>query len=287
MMKRSLIVLLVAASLGGAARAQEVVAVLASDARPYRATYEGFLAAFGKEVAVIALGEKIPGDAKIVLAFGGKAAVQRYPGRVTLIYAVVPGLVVDRKTRDGPSIRIMMEPEAEPLLRSLTSLQPKLKRLAVLWSSPSRAASAERLSKLGAARGVAVSGERLDDADELPSRLRELNGTVDALWLPPDPLLISAKNFAIIKRFSYDNNIPFYAPTDSLAEQGATGSVSVTYEEMGKTMAGVAKTILGGGASPSEVYPAKIHVTVNRAAAAEAELTVTPEALKTADKVIP
>lgn len=283
---RLLIALLFAAA-AGAARAQEVVAVLSSDQRAYRETFESFQAAFGKAVPVLALGENVPAETKVVAAFGGKAAVQRYAGRVTLIYAIAPGLRVGRSTHDGRSIKIMMEPEPGILLGSLNAIQPKLKRLAVLWSSVSRTAGAAHLIETGAERGVAVSAERLEEPGDLPERLRELHGKVDAIWLAPDPLLINARNFEIIKRFSYDNDIPFYVPTEGLAEQGAPAAVSVTYAEMGRTMAVAAKAALGGAASPAEIYSPKIRVSVNRTAAAEASLSVPAEALQAADKVFP
>src|SRR5688572_19164389 len=100
----------------GAVRAQEVVAVLGSEQRAQREAFEGFQAAFGKTVPVLALGEPIPAEAKVVLAFGGKAAVQRYPRRATVVYAIAPGLLLDRKTHAGPAVKIMMDPEAAVLL---------------------------------------------------------------------------------------------------------------------------------------------------------------------------
>src|SRR3989338_735343 len=121
--------LLLALLLGapsGEALAQEAVAVMGSEQRPYRETYDSFQAAFGKVVPVLAPGADIPDEAKVVLAFGGKAALRRYPGRVALIYAIAPGVLVGRKTHGGPSIKIMMEPEPDALLRSLKAIQPKL-----------------------------------------------------------------------------------------------------------------------------------------------------------------
>lgn len=284
---RRLLLALLAAALPRTARAQEVVAVIGSEQRPYRETYESAQAAFGKAVPVLPLGWDIPDETKVVLAFGGKAALQRYSSRVTLIYAIAPGVLVGRKTHDGPSIKIMMEPEPDALLRVLTAIQPRLKRLAVLWSGAVRAASAERLAKAGAARGVAVVSERLEDGDELPGKLRGLKGRVDAIWLPPDPMFINARNFETIKRFSYDNDVPFYAPTEGLAEQGATAGASVSFAEMGRTMAAAAKAALAGAGSPGEIYSGKVHVSINAAAAAAAALAVPAEAVKTADRVIP
>jgi ABC-type uncharacterized transport system substrate-binding protein len=141
--------------------------------------------------------------------------------------------------------------------------------------------------KSGAARGIEVSAERLEDVGDLPSCLRGLKGKVDAIWLPPDPLLISARNFEIIKHFSYDNDVPFYVPTEGLAEQGATAAVSVTYQEMGRTMAVAAKSALTGSAVAAELYSEQIHVAVNLAAAAESALVVPAAAVKAADKVFP
>ncbi|MDE2142889.1 MAG: hypothetical protein KGJ84_10800 [Elusimicrobia bacterium] len=269
------------------ARGQEVAAVLSSDQSAYREVYEGFQAAFGRPVPRLAPGDKVPDSADIVLAFGGKAAVSRYPGRVVLIYAVAPSVVVGRDTHDGTSIKIMMEPQAEALIRILTAIQPGLKRLAVLWSSAGQAASAERLVRVGAARGVAVSAERLEDGDGLPGRLRELMGREDAIWLAPDPALVNARNFSIIKEYSYDNGIPFYAPTAGLAEQGATAAVSVGYREMGRTMAAAAKSVLAGNKPPSEIYSDRVRVTVNQTAAKAVALAVPAEVVKNADKVYP
>ncbi len=284
---RVLLFAVLAPALAGAARAQEVVAVIGAENRTSRETYESFQASYGRAIPVLPPGQAIPAETRVVAAFGGKAALRRYPRRVALIYAISPGVLVDRGASGGPAIKIMMEPEAGALLERLSALQPRLKRLAVLWSGPARAGSAQRLADAGAARGMAVSAERLEVPGDLPDRLRELKGKVDAIWLPPDPLLINAGNFETIKRFSYDNNIPVYAPTMGLAEQGATAGVSVSAEEMGRTMAGAAKAAAEGSAFPGEIYSARLHVSINREAAAEAELAVPDAALKAADKVLP
>lgn len=274
------------ASFSQPAAAQEVVAVLASEQRAQRETYVSFQAIFGKPVPVVPMGEDIPEGTKVVVAFGGKAAIQRYPAGVTLIYAIAPGLVVGPKTHDGRSIKVMMEPEAGALLQALQGLQPKLKRLTVLWSSAIRGSAVERLVKLGVARGIVVSPERLEHARDLPDRLRRLDGKMDAIWLPPDPLLINESSFDILKHYSYDNDIPFYAPTEGLAELGATAALVVSYREMGRQAAAAAKAVLDGGDVAAELYSDKVSVTVNRAAAEKAELIVPAEALNSADKVL-
>jgi ABC-type uncharacterized transport system substrate-binding protein len=271
----------------GPVSAQEVVAVLASDQRAQRETFESFQAAFGKAVPLLPLGEAPPAAVKVVLAFGGKAALQDYPRRAAVVYAIAPGALVERGARGGPAVKVMMEPEPAALLAALTSLQPGLKRLAVPWTSAPRAAGVRRLIKIGAARGVELYARRLEDEEALPRWLRGLEGKVDAIWLPPDPLLINAKTFAVLKHYSYDNDVPLYVPTEGLAEQGATAAVSVSYGEMGLMMAEAARSVLADRAVPAELYASRVRVCVNRSAAEAAALHVLPEALKAADRVLP
>ena len=268
------------------ARAQDVVVVLGSDLAPYREAYEGFVTAFGEPVELLTLGGKPPKGARVVVAFGGKAALQRYPTGVTLVYGLAPGVRAEREPGEARAVKIPMEPAPAALLGRLGALQPGLKRLAVLWASKGGEESVARLVQDGSARGVEVLSERLESADDLPAALRRLRGKADALWLPPDPLLINARNFDIIKRYAYDNDVPFYVPTEALAEKGAAAAVSVGYSDAGRAAAAAARAVLTGKPPTEDVF-AGARVSVNRSAAAECGLVLPAVALKGVDKVYP
>jgi len=51
----------------------------------------------------------------------------------------------------------------------------------------------------------------------VPDALRTLvTATVDALWLPPDPRVVTPQTFQTIVQFTFDNHLPFYASTRGL-----------------------------------------------------------------------
>lgn len=275
--------------LGSPLMAQEVVAALSSDKEPYRRAYESFQAAFGKAVPILPLEGNVhlSKQTKVVVAFGTKAAGKRYPDRATLIYCIAPGLEVDPDLHDGKSIRIPMEPQAAALLASLIKIQPTLKKLAILWSSAALESSARTLEAAGRAMSVAVASERLDDPAELPATLRRLNGKVDALWLPADPLLINAQNFETIKQYAYHTGIPLYVPTEGLAEGGALAAVSISYKEIGETAARAAKKVLAGADVSADAYAQRSEISINLTAIKATAIGVPADAIKKADRVFP
>jgi len=70
----------------------QVTAVLSSDLGPYGEAYAGFVEAFGQPVTQINLKNdrlQLSADTRVVVAFGGKAALLDYPEDVTLIYCFV------------------------------------------------------------------------------------------------------------------------------------------------------------------------------------------------------
>lgn len=277
-------------SLAGArSRAQEVVAVLSSDAGVYRQAYASLQSAFGKAVPLLPVEGNVhlPKDTKVVVAFGGKAAGKRYPDRVTLIYGIAPGLEVDRDSLDGKSIRIPMEPEAAALLASLIKIQPTLKKLAILWSGETFESSARTLAAAGRTMSVAVESERLDDPADLPATLRKLNGRVDAIWLPADPQVINSKNFETLKRFSYGNGIPLYVPTRGLAAGGGMAAVSFSHEEIGRMAAKTAKRVLAGDDMSADAYAERSEISINLTAAKETSIRIPPAVVENADRVFP
>ncbi len=271
----------------GAAGAEETAAVLSSDLPSYREAYEAFKTALGKPVELLPLGTRLSKDVKVIVAFGGKAALQSYPARTTLIYALAPGIEISADTHDGPTAKIKMEPEAAALLVKLLEVHPRLTRLGVIWSSDGEAAAMELLAAAAKKRGIKTAIERISGNDELPGALRRLKGKADALWLPPDPLVINARNFELIKHYSYDNDVPFYTPVEGLTEKGALASVFIPPAEMGRATAAAALDALSGKELDREIFVPRVRLAVNLSAARACEVVVPPDAVKTADKVFP
>jgi ABC-type uncharacterized transport system substrate-binding protein len=293
MTTRSLTALLLgpalAAALGAGVRAQEVVAVLSSAPGPYQAAFDSFQKDFGREVTVYRLPNDRPfiGDrTRVVVTFGGEAAAQPHPKRATVIACLAPGLS-ESSASDGAVVFVAMEPPAPVLLAQIRKVQPQLKRLAVLWNSERTRDYLNELGSAAAAQDVAIDAVRVDDPNGVPDALRSLSAKPDALWLAPDPHLITPGSFQTIKQFSWDNAIPFYAPTAGLAAAGAAAAISVNNEQIGRQNAELARQALSGRPLPKVSFSDSSELTINPDSAAKAGLKLTTEILGRADKVLP
>ena len=171
--------------------AQEVVAVISSDLAPYREAYQGFETALALPVTQVNLQTgrpRIGRGTRVVVAFGGKAAMEEYPRDLTVIYCMAPGTTLNADQRQGPTIRINMLPVAGKVVDALSDLQPSLRHLAVLWVTDTMTDYVTGLQRVGGEAGLEVAAERLQDPDQLPDTLRRLIGRrVEALWVPPRP----------------------------------------------------------------------------------------------------
>ncbi len=244
-----------------------VIVVLSSNSGPYQHAFIGLKEAFGQSVPswVVSEGElRIPPNTRVIVAVGGKAAVYpSYPPNSFLIYCLSPGIRLAVGEHPGGILEIQTSPSVYSTLSKFKELQPSLKRLVVLWSSEAIKVYFDQKKEIADRLGVELISDRVRNSDDLPDHLRALKGKVDALWLPSDAAMITPKNFATIKEFSLGNGIPFYVPSEGLVEQGATASVSASFEELGALAAQMAHQALKGPLNTDRVFPEKYHVAVN------------------------
>lgn len=270
--------------------AREVLAVLSSAPGPYQAAYDGFARAFGREVAHVRLPMRLPAAAsraRVVVAFGREAAVQSFPKNAIVIACLAPGLSA-REARLRSFVHLALRPAPENLLSALRRLQPGLKRLAVLSHALGRERFLVDLKAAGDAIGVEIVAVAVNGPEGVPDALRSvLPIKADALWLAPDPALVTPKAFQTILNFSWDNRIPFYAPTRSLVAAGAAAAVSAGPEETGRQAAELARRALAGESLPELVYPERAKLTVNLTSARKAGLVIAPGTLGKDDEVLP
>jgi hypothetical protein len=248
------------------ARAASVLAVLSSDSGHYRQAYEGFQEEWGSSVPFVLAGASMRPAPAAVVSFGSRAGKIVWPGEVAQVVCLAPGVGAETSAAS----RIDLLPSPPVLISRMRRIFPGLKRLMVFWSTETMAPQVDDLIEAGADQGVDVSSERVLDPASLPAMLRDLKIRADALWLMPDPLLVNAVNFGILKEYSSAAQVPFFAPTEGLAEKGATATFAVPFREMGRAAALALKSKISGGKMSGLVYPDRIVVTLNRAAALRA-----------------
>lgn len=256
-------------------RAAEVEAVLSSDISAYREAFAGFQEAYGEAVSsrsVAEAAQPFPPGTKVVVAFGGKAALAARAEGAFLVYGLSPGTMVPVRGGFRGATKIAMVPEPHKLVSEVRRLQPKLRRLLVVWATPGFADYAGRLSRAGAPLGVEIVECALGSRDELPDCLRARGGSVDALWLAPDPLLISADSILTARSFSWSSKAPLYVSIEGLLDKGAAVSVSAGFRAMGRALGKAARQALSGKEMPEDDYAEECETRVNPESAARAGL---------------
>jgi len=274
----------------GSGFGQELFAVLTSDLGPYREAFDGFQAGFGQKVPFAVLSgpnQDVPAGSRVVAAFGGKAALALYPDTLDLLYCLAPGIDSAQIGRSGKSIAVRMHPREERLAEKVKEIQPGAKRIAVLWISGSFEKRVEKIRGAFAGVGIELLSEQMTSTNEIPDRLRTLfSRNIDALWLMPDPLLINARSFRVLKEFSWSNRVPLYSPSAGLVEQGATAALSTGYYDIGKVAGSTARQLLQGVSVPGEIYPDKMQITLNMKAISLLGLKIPEAILLDSDKVL-
>lgn len=239
----------------GLAAAAEIVAVMpGSRTAPHEEAFQGVCEALGGCPPVVAAGAPLPEGARVVVTIGGEASRQRYPAELTLVTALCPGLQARPSAGDGPVVHVRMAPSPADFAAALTARHSGVKRIALLWSDRARGRYARELVAVLGAPGVKVDLRRVESVDDLPALLRGLPRP-DAIWLAPDPTLVTPVSFALLKEYTRAQGVVFLAPAAGLAANGADASLAPSFRSVGVRAGLVARDALAGREIPQEAYP--------------------------------
>ena len=142
------------------------------------------------------------------------------------------------------------------------------------------------LKAAGTAAGLAISVKKIDAVSDLVGKLPGLKGTVQVLWLPPDPLIMNPQTFGLLNSFCVAAKIALIAPVAALARAGAFAGISPSFNAVGKA-AGKAADAYSKGVNPGDlVYPSNIETVLNKVTAASIGVDAAEAGTK-ADSVVP
>ena len=117
------------------------------------------------------------------------------------------------------------------------------------------------IKKASGSTGIKLVEKKVSSDTEVPQAIRSLKGQIDGLYLPPDRKVTNRDAFQFIALFTFENNVPFMAPTSRFVKKGALIALMIDYEDVGKQAGEIAKKILGG-ASPASLKPQPPRATV-------------------------
>jgi ABC-type uncharacterized transport system substrate-binding protein len=256
-MKTRALAFLLAAAPGPAAAAPVVVVAPETGAAPYQEALQGVCDALGACPPVLPASSarlSIPADTRVVIALGGRAARRSYPARAALVTALVPGFEARTAPEDGSVTRVPLEYSPAEFARRLKELKPGAKRIVLLWSADASGRYAAAVREAAAGAGFEAVEARAEEADEIPSLLRALPDA-DAVWLAPDPELVTPVTFDAVREYAQSRGAAFFSPAPGLCGRGALPGLAPSFREAGLRAGAAARALLDGGRPEAEAYP--------------------------------
>ena len=132
--------------------------------------------------------------------------------------------------------------------------------------------------RVAAQRGLILVTKPVAQSMEVQGAAAALANTVDALWLPTNPQLVTKELFSYLLEFAAEWKLPLFGFLDSFTEADALASMSPDYRAQGERAGEVAAEALacGGKVTPGLLFT-RSALTVNLRTAKE--LGVKPPAL--------
>jgi ABC-type uncharacterized transport system substrate-binding protein len=192
----------------------------------------------------------IAAGAQVIIAIGPKSAnaAKNASVHVPIIYCLVPR--VEDYDLDRPNVvGIRLE---VPFARQLTLLKilfSGMKRIGVVADREGSSGLLEKFNKEAKSQNLEVVVANAKLATAVGGALLDMQTSIDALLLLPDPVALNVTSFEAMVSFARDKKIPFLALDDGFVARGALMSFVIDYGMTGRQAALMASKILNDGMS--------------------------------------
>lgn len=184
----------------------------------------------------------------VALAIGQRAiqVLQARQPQLPIVYCMVLGSAAPA-VRTITGVRLEVQPEQQ--LALLRRVHPEAKRLGVLYDPRTFSGFVAEVSKAAGASGVTLVSRPVSDGLAVRPALTQMIEGIDALWLLPDPSLITSDMFNFLLVYTLEHKVALFGFFDSLTRAGALASVSPDYPQIGRLAARLALEV---AARPAE-----------------------------------
>jgi putative ABC transport system substrate-binding protein len=141
---------------------------------------------------------------------------------------------------------------------------PQIREIGILYSETNK--SLVKLARKSAEKfAVNLNMQKVHAADELEEKLDQLLATSDAVWLIPDPVVLSSQaNAQRLFEHSKQAQKPVLAYSDLYEKLGATLTISIDVPTVGRQAAILTMQLMEGGVvEPRIQYPAGTYISLN------------------------
>lgn len=233
----------------------------------------------------------LKGRAALAVAMGPLAAQAALAGasEIPLVFCMVQdparlGLIgVPNVT--GVSSQIPIKNQ----LAAFRLVNPRGVRVGVIYSEENVGAQVAEAARAASVVRLQLVSRPVASEREVPEALRGLlrgPEAVDALWIPPDPILLADESRRYILAEMLKAGKPVYSFSSALVAEGALVSNGPDMASIGEQAADLVNRIVGGETGRIELLVPRAELVINKKIADKLKVEIPADALKAAGKVL-
>jgi putative ABC transport system substrate-binding protein len=170
-------------------------------------------------------------------------------------------------------------------LAAFRMVNPRGVRVGVLYTEANVGRLVEEALKAASLVRLALVNKAVTSEREVPQALRSLLSgadAADAIWIPPDPVLLGEESQRHILAESLKAGKPVYAFTSSLVEKGALVSNGPDLVSVGELTGELVNRLAAGERGKIEMLVPRAELVINKRMAGKLKIEISPDVLKTA-----
>ncbi len=183
-------------------------------------------------------------SASVVVAVGQKALVlaTQHGSGVPVVFCMVLG--ISSKQVSTSVTGVPLEPDPISTLAHIRQAVPNARRIGFIYNKTTSELFSAEAQQAATAQGFSMTSRAVGGASDVKDAFSAMAGSVDLLWLPPDPRLFPREVFASLLASASEHKVPVVAFLSSLTEAGAIASVHADYDDNGDRAGKLAMDIL-------------------------------------------
>jgi putative ABC transport system substrate-binding protein len=232
----------------------------------------------------------LKGKAAIIVALGPLAAqlVRSSLPEAPLVFAMVQEPAKLGLT-PGPSVTgVAFSIPIKNQIAAFRMVHPKGVRIGVIYKEENSGRYVEEAIKAAGLLRVIMVTRAVTSERDIPAALRSLlagDQAIDALWIPPDPVLLGDETRRFILAEMFKAGRAVYGSSSSLVAEGALVSNGPDLVSIGEQIGELVNRLSSGDRSRIELLVPRAELVINKKIAGRLKIEVSADVLKAASKV--
>jgi len=172
-------------------------------------------------------------------------------------------------------------------LAAFRMVNPRGVRVGVLYTEANVGRLIEEAQKAAGLVRLALISKPVASERDVPQALRSLltgAEAADAIWIPPDPVLLGEESQRHILGEALKAGKPVYSFTSSLVEKGALVSNGPDLGSIGELVGDLVNRLAAGERGRIEMLVPRAELVINKRVAAKLKIDIPPDVLKSASR---